>query len=103
MLAIANDESYEDIFSLQLKGILNAGDIVLGISGSGNSKNVINALNYANDVGAISIAFTAYDGGEMKKIAKYNIHVPTYDMQQAEDAHMLLIHMIMQYFKKDNK
>ena len=79
---------------------LKENDVVIGFSGSGNSKNVINALTYANSVNAKSIAIVAYDGGRMAVISKYVLHIPTFDMQQAEDAQMLLFHMMMQYFSK---
>lgn len=95
MMAIANDIGYDDIFVVPLKNKLKAGDIVIGISGSGNSENVIRAFHYANEAGAETIAFTGYDGGKLKKIAKHNIHVAVENMQITEDIHLILNHMMM--------
>ncbi len=95
MMAIANDLGYEDIFVEPLKNKLKTGDIVIGISGSGNSENVVKALTYANNIGAETIAFTGYSGGKLKNIAKYNIHVQIDNMQIVEDVHLILDHMMM--------
>ena len=100
MLAYANDSSYDDIFVEQLKNFLNPGDVVIGISGSGNSKNVIKAVQYANERGIETIAFTGFDGGEIAKIAKTSFVVPVNDMQKVEDGHLILAHVIMQIFVK---
>jgi len=93
--AFANDINYNEVFSGQLKSILNKDDLVICISGSGNSKNVIEAANYANKVGAETLAFVGYDGGELKKICKNSIHVKSMDMQICEDIHLILGHMVM--------
>jgi D-sedoheptulose 7-phosphate isomerase len=93
--AYANDISYEEIFSGQLSAIMDEGDLVIGISGSGNSKNVINAIHYANSNGGNSLAFVGYDGGELKKISKNSVLVPSFDMQLCEDIHLMLGHIIM--------
>ena len=95
MMAIANDIGYEDIFVVPLRNKLRAGDIVIGISGSGNSENVIRAFEYANELSTDTIAFTGYSGGKLKKIAKYNIHVNIDNMQIVEDIHLILNHMMM--------
>lgn len=95
MMAIANDISYDEIFVIPLKNKLKYGDIVIGISGSGNSENVIRALEYANKAGADTIALTGYNGGKLKKIAKHNIHVNIDNMQIVEDVHLVLNHMMM--------
>lgn len=100
MLAYANDSSYEDIFVEQLKNFLTAGDVVIGISASGNSQNVIKAVRYGNQNEAESIAFTAFGGGELAKIAKISIIAPTNCVQHAEDIHLILTHMIMQSCRK---
>lgn len=94
VLAIANDISFNEIFKEQLKNFLNPGDIVIAISGSGNSKNVITAIEYANGIGAETIGLVGYDGGIIKKLAKYSIHVPINDMQKVEDIHLILNHLI---------
>ncbi len=96
MLAYANDCSYDDIFVEQLKNFLNPGDIVIGVSGSGNSKNVIRAIQYANERDVTTIAWSGFDGGEIAKIAKSTFVVPVHDMQKVEDGHLILTHVIMQ-------
>lgn len=95
MLAYANDLSYDDVFVEQLKNFLRSGDVVVGISGSGNSRNVVKAIEYANANGATSVAFTGFDGGQLGRIAKISIVVPANDMQIVEDVHLILTHMIM--------
>jgi D-sedoheptulose 7-phosphate isomerase len=102
LMAIANDLSYEDIFVEQLKTYFKAGDIVLGISGSGNSMNVVKALDYANMNGGTTIGFTGYNGGKMLKICKYNVHIPINDMQITEDLHMVLDHCMMRVLSIKN-
>lgn len=95
MLAVANDESYNEVFRYPLSIKMKEGDIVIGISGSGNSANVINALDFAQKHGGIAIAIVGYDGGKMKKMADYSIHVDINDMQISEDVHMILDHLMM--------
>lgn len=95
MMAIANDISYDDIFVIPLRNKLKKGDIVIGISGSGNSQNVIRAFEYASQIGAETIAFTGYSGGELKSLATYNIHIAINNMQIVEDIHLVLNHMMM--------
>lgn len=95
MMAIANDISYDDIFVIPLQNKLNQGDVVIGISGSGNSKNVVKALDYANKTGAETIAICGYGGGKIKELAKYNIHVNINNMQIVEDIHLMLDHLMM--------
>jgi len=95
IMAYANDLSYEDIFIEQLKNFLNPGDLVIGISGSGNSKNLIKAIEYAKNRGNITIGFTGYDGGRLKTISDHNFHVHIDDMQISEDLHMILTHILM--------
>lgn len=93
MLAYANDISYDDIFVEQLKNFLSKGDIVIGISGSGNSKNIIKAIEYANSNGGVTIGLTGYNGGVLRQIAKYSVNAKINDMQISEDIHMILCHM----------
>lgn len=103
MMAIANDISYEDIFVVPLKNKLKKGDVVIGISGSGNSENVVRALTYANEMGATTIAITGYDGGKMHKLAKHGIHIAVDNMQIAEDMHLVLDHLMMTVLSADNE
>lgn len=100
MLAYANDLSYNDIFVEQLKNFLNKDDVVIGISGSGNSKNILKAIEYANKAGAITIGITGFDGGRLKKIAKHSVNANVLDMQISEDIHLILSHIIMKLFYK---
>jgi len=92
--AIANDIGYDQVFVLPLKGRMKQGDLLIAISGSGNSKNIILAAEYAKSIGNKVIAFTGYDGGQLFKMADVNIHLPLHDMQKAEDAHMIMLHLI---------
>lgn len=92
----SNDVSYEDVFIEQLKNILNPGDLVIAISGSGNSTNVIKAVKYANDNQAITLGLCGYDGGNLLKVAQHSIWVNEHDMQVSEDMHFLFGHIVMQ-------
>ncbi len=94
MMAIANDISYEEIFIEQLKNFLKPGDVVIGISGSGNSANVVKAIQYGIDNGASSIAFCGFKGGKIKEMADVIIHSKALDMEVAEDIHMMVFNVI---------
>lgn len=96
LMAYANDMSFDEIFVQQLNTFFQEGDLVIGISGSGNSKNVIKAIEYANQNGGITVGLTGYNGGKLKEIAKHNVNIPIDDMQIAEDLHMVLDHCMMQ-------
>ncbi len=93
---LANDFGYENAFSWQLRNLMEPGDLVVGISASGNSPNVVRGLEYASQNGGITIAIVGFDGGVMKKIAKYAIHVVTDpgEYGPSEDVHMVLDHLI---------
>lgn len=93
LLAYANDISYDVIFVEQLKNFLKKNDVVIGISGSGNSKNVINAIDFANSVGSITVGLTGFNGGNLKKLAKYSVNTNLNDMQITEDIHLSLCHI----------
>jgi len=95
-LAYANDFFYSYIFCEQLKNFMIDGDIVIGFSGSGNSENVLKAIEYANENGGITIGFSGFDGGRLSKTAKFSLVVPIGDMQKCEDIHLILCHLIMQ-------
>ena len=92
--AYANDVSYDEVFSRQLEYILDKKDLVIAISGSGNSSNVVNAVKYANEVGAETLAVVGYDGGELKKISKHFIWIPSFDMQICEDIQLMFGHIV---------
>lgn len=92
--AYANDEGYETVFRQQLANFVQPNDVVIGISASGNSENVLNAILLGNEVGARTIAFTGQTGGKLKDLAQISICVPTDNVQQVEDLHVMLEHMI---------
>lgn len=94
LLSLANDVSYDDIFVEQLKNFINPGDLVIGISGSGNSENVLRAVEFAKSNGNKVIGFTGFDGGKLKKLSDISVHVALNDMQIVEDVHMMLGHLI---------
>lgn len=102
MMAVSNDESYSEVFRFPLAAKMNKGDIVIGISGSGNSLNVVNAFEYAKENGGTTIAIVGYRGGKMKQMADYSIHVDVDDMQISEDLHMVLDHMMMWVLSHSN-
>ena len=91
LLAIANDISYDDVFVEQLKNFLKPSDLVIGFSGSGNSKNIIKALEYAKIVGAKTLAVCGFKGGKIKEIADLAVHVEIEDMEISEDIHNLIV------------
>lgn len=93
--AYGNDFSYEDIFIQQLKPILSSGDLVIGISGSGNSENVIRAIQYAGDNGAATLGICGYNGGRLRQVAQHCVWVDINDMQITEDVHLFLGHMVL--------
>lgn len=94
VMAIANDISYDDVFYFQLVNKLKPTDLVIAISGSGNSKNVIKAVEYAKQVGCKVVGMTGYSGGKLKGLSDYNMHVAVDDMQITEDVHMSFDHMM---------
>ncbi len=95
VLAIANDIGYEEVYRFQLRGKLNKNDLVIGISGSGNSMNVVNALDYAKENGVATVGITGYTGGKVRAMCDYSLHVPVENMQLTEDVHMIFDHMMM--------
>lgn len=101
MMAYANDLSYDEIFVHALRTYFQPGDVVIGISGSGNSANVLRAIEYTNQNGGITIGLSGYDGGRLMQAAQYNIHVPIADMQITEDLHMVLDHCMMKILSSD--
>lgn len=98
LLAYANDVTYDCVFVEQLKNFASAGDVVVAISGSGNSPNVVKAVEYANSIGCETIALTGRDGGKLGAAAKLNVNVAVPHMGRIEDAHMIVCHMIGYYF-----
>jgi len=92
--ALANDEGYENVFAQQLGNYLQADDVVIGISTSGNSPNVVNAIQFANSLGAKTIAFTGFTSGELGSMVDIDLHVPSHSIEQVEDIHLVLEHLI---------
>jgi D-sedoheptulose 7-phosphate isomerase len=96
MSAISNDLTYDEVFIEPLRSYLNKDDVVIGISGSGNSVNVIKAMDYARTSGAVTVALCGYKGGKIKDIADVVVHVPIDDMEITEDIHLIIFHAIKQ-------
>jgi len=92
--AWSNDESYDVIFSKQLRNLAEKDDVVIGISGSGKSKNIIEAVKLAKENGCITIGFAGFDGGTLKDVADECIVVKINNMQHSEDMHLLVGHLI---------
>lgn len=101
LMAIANDIGFEEVFRFQLKGKLQENDILIAISGSGNSKNIINAVTYAKECGNKIIGLTGYNGGKLKELSDISLHVPINSMQITEDIHMIFDHLMMSIFYKE--
>ena len=98
LTAYSNDVSYECVFVEQLKNFARPGDLLMAISGSGNSPNVVRAAEYANSAGCRTLALTGRNGGRLGAAAKLNIQVSVPHMGRIEDAHMIICHMIGYYF-----
>lgn len=95
--ALANDIGYEHVFEQQLRNLVQHGDVVIGISGSGNSANVINGLILAKSRGATTIGFVGFDGGKMKKFCDHCLHFEEKNYQLSEDAHLIFQHIVSSY------
>tara|TARA_B100000745_G_scaffold131180_1_gene85547 strand:- start:192 stop:797 length:606 start_codon:yes stop_codon:yes gene_type:complete len=100
--AIANDDGYEKIFSQQLQVLLKKQDVVVAISASGNSPNLLDAIDTAKKINAITVGISGFDGGKMKEMVDVSLHVPTEkgEYGPAEDAHMVLDHLISNYLMR---
>jgi D-sedoheptulose 7-phosphate isomerase len=100
VLCIANDFSYEEIFAEQLRAQGRPGDLLIALSGSGNSENIVRAIQAARGIGMASIAIIGYSGGKCKALADIPIHFAVDDMQIAEDAQLIVGHMLMQWLRE---
>ena len=100
--AVGNDFGFEEIFVRQLRVLGRPGDVVVAISASGNSPNLIRAFDYAKSIGIKTVAITAFDGGKIKQMADEGVHVPTAPKEYgpAEDAHMVLDHLVGAYLMR---
>ncbi len=94
MMAIANDIGWDDIFVEPLKNYIGPNDLVIGISGSGNSANVVKALTYAKGQGVATVALTGFKGGKIGEIADLHVHAPVMDMEVTEDIHMVIFNIV---------
>jgi len=98
MTALANDVSYESIFAEQLKNLGQPGDLMIAISGSGNSANVLNAVTVAKERGISTIGWTGFDGGALKSMVDLAIVADSHHMGRVEDVHTVLMHLMCYYF-----
>ncbi len=94
MSAWANDTNYESIFAEQLSTLVRAGDLVITISASGNSPNILAAARMSRRAGAITLAFTGKDGGKLARLADFAIYIPSSSIEQVEDAHLVIAHSL---------
>lgn len=101
LTAYANDVSYDSVFVEPLRNFAESGDLFMAISGSGNSPNVLRAMEHANATGCKTIALTGRDGGKLGSMAQLNIQIPVPHMGRIEDAHLIICHMICYYFMED--
>ncbi len=102
MTAIANDYGFEEVFLRQVKIYCKKDDVLVAISASGNSSNLISSIKFANSFGINTVALTSFDGGQLKNFARHCIHVPTElkEYGPAEDAHLIINHLVMSYLKR---
>jgi D-sedoheptulose 7-phosphate isomerase len=101
LTCLANDEGYDHIFSMQLAVQARAGDLLIVLSGSGNSPNIVSALEQAREMSMRSYAILGYSGGKAKKLADASIHFPVDDMQISEDMQLVVGHMVMQWLYRN--
>ncbi len=103
--AISNDISYDKIFSYQAESLCRRGDLIIIISSSGNSKNIINLVRYANKNKLVTIGFSGFNGGYLKNNSSISVHINVKNYGISEDSHHILMHLILQYLihKIDNK
>ena len=97
LTSISNDYSFDDVFSKQVEALAKANDVVLGISTSGNSKNVYNAILSANSIGSLSVGLLGGDGGDIAAVCKKSIIVPSYNTPRIQEMHIFIIHTICQF------
>ena len=98
--AYANDEGYENVFAQQLANFVHPNDVVIAISASGNSKNVLKAVELASRVKAHTIGLTGFDGGKLGSLVELNIHIPSDIIEQVEDLHLVVEHMVVKTLRE---
>ena len=101
LTAIGNDYGYDKVFSRQMEGMGSEGDLFIGISTSGNSENIVNAINAAKAKGVTTVALVGRDGGKMAELADYAIIVPSNDTPRIQESHILIGHMICDIIEKE--
>ena len=101
LTAVANDYSYDEVFSRLVKAKGSKGDILISISTSGNSSNVIKAIEAANSLGMITIGLTGQTGGKMRAMCKYLIKIPSNDTARIQEAHIMIGHIICEIVEKE--
>jgi D-sedoheptulose 7-phosphate isomerase len=99
LTALANDLGYDNVFSEQLQNLIRPGDLLIAISGSGNSQNVLNAIRYAREQSAEVVGLLGFDGGEAAALVDVAIVVPSDHYGVIEDVHLIINHIIVDYFK----
>ena len=95
ILALGNDLGYDKVFVEQLKNFAQPGAVLISISGSGNSANVLKAVEWANANGLKTIGITGYDGGKLRKLVHHSVHVPSFNMGAVESVHMVIFHYLL--------
>lgn len=95
ILAWGNDEGFDRVFVEQLKNVASEGDVLVAISGSGNSPNILKAVEWSNAHGLTTWGITGYEGGQLRKLAKKSLHVPLHDMGMVESVHLVVFHWIL--------
>jgi D-sedoheptulose 7-phosphate isomerase len=98
LTALANDIAYETVFVEQLKNYAGPGDLLLAISGSGNSPNVLRAVEYARELGMTTLGLTGFRGGKLAPLVDHALVVPALHMGRVEDGHLIVAHMLVYYF-----
>ena len=101
MTAWSNDVAYEDVFVEQLKNLVNAGDVVIGISASGNSENVIRTMRHAVDIGCNTIGWSGFGGGKLATICDVNVVVDSHQYGPVEDVHLILNHVLHAWIQEE--
>ena len=101
LTAVANDYSYDEVYSRAVKAMGRPGDVLIGLTTSGNSKNIIKAIEKANSQGMITVGFTGQGGGKVKGLSKYLISIPSNDTPRVQEAHLVIGHTIAQIVEKE--
>lgn len=103
LTCLANDEGYSNVFSYPLSVLADQEDVLLAISGSGNSPNIINAIKAAKNIGMTTFCLLGFDGGQAKNMCDYPIHFEVNDMQVSEDMHMMVAHIVSQWLYENRE